>query len=685
MKKMFNCTIPYKRRDKGFRACYKYMNYDSCVFEASYYEFSSISFSSRLELDKLIEEYLRRYTINSRITNANYKQLKCHLYSTSGKLIGPVDLHFLEKTLLFKYHPLMKSEIKESINSFFSQVPDLIIKYDLKVNNFKLFGIGSILFKVLKSISTKENLTDYYEESQYFERDLHKMPDGTIIVFKINKPTAGFKMNEFVFKKLNDKLFESTNQDVMMHKNCDQMISDYNIKYCNSFIESLKIKTNEKLIDYPDERTVFQHRKVLNLDKINKKIKTSFREKKMTDNYSNKIKLQIKKSHEKNINEKEIFFNPKEEVFNKINILSTFQESFILVVKDSITKVEKEKKIKFPVIDLIFPNGYSVDLLRRFIYLESRAIGLCELNYFLKINDVLIFPNDYPSTRSYLEYMREKTKNKIDKYCKRPASKRVNFQKIANPFPFYSAWHRLKSNTQIFKFQDFNKATEVIWNIKNKSLVHRQFEIQNIKNILNYTILLPISLQMLNDGVPRFNSHICLPSKEDLEFIRNHRGNDFKSKILRLFDSEKESRLNLINSLESYKSLNYNNIIEEEKKIIEPVQRNKIVKNKNFNLEYETIIKIQENEAAYYSSDILNTDLTLKLQRSMSRQLIGFVTSGCYSYSHCKGIAKGFILLDSYEQLLNLKNFNHNLETLVLIRNPTSLVYYPAKINLYDI
>jgi hypothetical protein len=123
-------------------------------------------------------------------------------------------------------------------------------------------------------------------------------------------------------------------------------------------------------------------------------------------------------------------------------------------------------------------------------------------------------------------------------------------------------------------------------------------------------------------------------------------------------------------------------IDDTEKKIMEPVQKNKLIKNKNFNLEYETIKNLSDNNPCYYSSDILETDLTLKLQRPISRQILGFVTSGCYSYSHCKGIARGFILLESYEQLVNL---SQNQEILVLIRKPSSLVYYPAKISLYDI
>jgi hypothetical protein len=121
-------------------------------------------------------------------------------------------------------------------------------------------------------------------------------------------------------------------------------------------------------------------------------------------------------------------------------------------------------------------------------------------------------------------------------------------------------------------------------------------------------------------------------------------------------------------------------------KIMEPKHKT-LAKNKNFLTEYKTIcdLFITNQETLKYESDILDRGLTFKLESEIIRKIIGFTTTGGFSYSNSLGIGKGFILLDSYEDLLKMKNLYKLPQLNVLIRNKNSRVYYMANIKILSI
>ena len=176
---------------------------------------------------------------------------------------------------------------------------------------------------------------------------------------------------------------------------------------------------------------------------------------------------------------------------------------------------------------------------------------------------------------------------------------------------------------------------------------------------------------MINQGVPVYNSLICLPSEDDLKKFNSE-------KIENVFKIEEknlsEEKINFFNFMINRKTYKH--------KLSEDVQKDRIVKNRLFNIEYETLKKLQENEN--YSSDILSSDYCIKLKKSTTRKIIGFVTCGTYSYFDTKGLAKGFILLEAYEEILKMKKIFNSQESIVLIRNPTSLIYNYAKLKLLN-
>ena len=79
-------------------------------------------------------------------------------------------------------------------------------------------------------------------------------------------------------------------------------------------------------------------------------------------------------------------------------------------------------------ISIYIPEGYSLSLLRRFIYSGCKAIGEREEHKLMMECGKRVFPEDYPGTNTAkLVYHDNALRFLEEKYCPRPPSKRVNF------------------------------------------------------------------------------------------------------------------------------------------------------------------------------------------------------------------------------------------------------------------
>jgi hypothetical protein len=745
MKKKFDYTIAYKRRDKGFKACYRYAKHDACVYDSSYYNYLYLKTNNN-QIHNLFKEILKTFTINENIADKNFEDFSnynLNFYNfLTGRLIGPVDLILLNSIIIIRFHPLMKTEIIECFKNFKTKISSSEniendddknenIYFNDSANNFTLIGprCGSVLYKIIKSLTFTDdtclnNLLNSLSECE-FEKQLHYLKDNKAILFKLRKPKSEFKMNELIFNKITNQILNSnqslvSNEDYIMKSNFIDQVSEINQKntsdnFNNNFLSYFKKSKNLKEIDLsniggklreveielPTERTVYQHRKNVNLDSLNKKIRESI---KNDYNKNKNLKIQTKRSSQLKqsksngkvpASEIEINLNQKSSVMNADDIKkisSSDEETYFIVIKQNISN--SVDSMNQPIFHLIFPQGFSVDLIRRFVYLQLRAIGLSEYNFFLTESKKLIFPNDYPSTLSYQKYIKEKCLRKIEKYCKYPASKRVNYQKIGNSSPFYSAWRKI-SNDQFydtenkFEINNFNENIEIVCDLLDKSKIMSQFRIQKILNPSIKNFIIPILIFMTGKGIPRYNSQICMPTQEDIiTYINRKRANinsqNYLEKIMDVDGNNNPSeKIKFLNQI--YKT--------RQDKIIEPLQRVQ-VKNKVFKVEFNTLRSIKNDFSdgindgetiLKYSTDILENDLTIKLPTQVSRKIIGFVTTGQYSFSESKGIGRGFINLKSYEELVNLKNEFKTEDLILLVRNKNSRIYYHSKIQLLSI
>ena len=122
-------------------------------------------------------------------------------------------------------------------------------------------------------------------------------------------------------------------------------------------------------------------------------------------------------------------------------------------------------------------------------------------------------------------------------------------------------------------------------------------------------------------------------------------------------------------------------IIETNKFILD--DKNKFSNNKDFNIELLSILEYyNSNFSLNLTNKLLYPDFTLNLNNNKpNKKIIGFVSNGTYNYSNNKKIGKGFIILNEFQTLINLKQ-KFNLDFIpLLIRQKTSHIYYMFNIN----
>ena len=714
-------TIPYKRRDKGYRACYKYWEHYSVIHDMSYYDYFVINVLNDKE-DQFFELLLKKYSIGNDINNFKEQMLlnKITLYDNEGRIIGPIEFFYFNNIFVILNVSIITNQIYDLLDNISKEMNNSIeIKFTHKFNLFVLGG-KTCLSKILSVFSESNidiNINSTFNNLNEKESLINKIQtsqDGKMIIFKIKQPISIFKLNEHIYinclndnnpnknEKMKSLFLNSSINESNLNKEFIDLIysntTDY-LTYKEKFLENDKIeekKEDNKIQEIKDEyfnfeeiteRTTFMHRKKVDLKKLNNTLSKSIKDLKKNKDKQNTL-TQPKKEIEKNYIKGKVY--KKEEI--KDNILSSHdKDTYICLIKKNIYYYDYNEQLKISSLYyLIFPRGYSIDLMRRFSYINTKAIGLRDLERFKTQYNQTNFPRDYPGSLAYQKYILEKTKKELVKYYKKPPSKRVNYLKILNPSPFYSCWELLFNNDKE------NKNTNIYNSLKNINIIP-SIKLLSDKNYLNQLMnitknngkkfLLSIEILTVEGGTINYNDLLYIPKEEDIQKYLLHKKN--KNDINDIIFEEKNDEQNnemideKIDYIKEYEDIKNNfKIIEEIKD--KNLGYGQMTKNKYFNNELVSLMKYyskaNSNQEQDFYNNIINSNLTIKLKVELSRKLIGFITTGLYDYSLNKGKARGFIKVQEYEKLCALKQkFNMNFMP-ILLRKKDSLVYYLCSI-----
>ena len=718
-------TIPYKRRDKGYRACYKYWEHYSVIHDMSYYDYFIINVLNNKE-NQFLEILLKKYSVGNEIDNFKEQMIlnNITLYDGKGRIIGPIEFFYFSNVFIIMNVSVITNQIYDLLNNISKEMKDNIeIKFTHKFNLFILGG-RTCLSKILSVFSESnidiniESIYNNINEKESIIKCIQTSQDGKMIIFKIKQPISIFKLNELIYKKsLNENnsnqdekmkslfLNSSINKTILSKEFIDLISSTttdyptYKEKYLenNQNDEDNKInKINEIKDDYFNfeditERTTFMHRKKVNLKKLNSALDKSVKE--LKKNKNNQVILtQPKKETEKNYIKGKVY--KKEEI--KENILSSNdKDTYICLIKKNIYYYDYNDNLKISSLYyLIFPRGYSIDLMRRFSYINTKAIGLKDLERFKTQYNQMNFPRDYPGSLAYQKYILEKTKKVLVKYYKKPPSKRVNYLKILNPSPFFSCWDILFDNNN----KDGNNKTNIFNSFKNINIIPSINFLSNknfLNNLINITknngkkYLLSIEILTVKGGIINYNDLLYIPKDEDIQkYLLHIKAKKDITKLL--FEEKEEIKEEMVDEdvdyVKEYENIQNNfKIIEETKD--KNVGYGQMSKNKYFNNELVSLMKyynnLNENNEQSFYSNIIDSNLTIKLKVELSRKLIGFITTGLYDYSINKGKGRGFIKVQEYEKLFSLKQ-KYNMDFIpILLRKKDSLVYYLCSVSAH--
>lgn len=714
-------TIPYKRRDKGYRACYKYWEHYSVIHDMSYYDYFVINVLNDKE-DQFFELLLKKYSIGNDINNFKEQMLlnKITLYDNEGRIIGPIEFFYFNNIFVILNVSIITNQIYDLLDNISKEMNNSIeIKFTHRFNLFVLGG-KACLSKILSVFSESNidiNINSTFNNLNEKESLINKIQtsqDGKMIIFKIKQPISIFKLNEHIYinclndnnpnknEKMKSLFLNSSINESNLNKEFIDLIysntTDY-LTYKEKFLENDKIeekKEDNKIQEIKDEyfnfeeiteRTTFMHRKKVDLKKLNNALSKSIKDFKKNKDKQNTL-TQPKKEIEKNYIKGKVY--KKEEI--KENILSSHdKDTYICLIKKNIYYYDYNEQLKISSLYyLIFPRGYSIDLMRRFSYINTKAIGLRDLERFKTQYNQTNFPRDYPGSLAYQKYILEKTKKELVKYYKKPPSKRVNYLKILNPSPFYSCWELLFNNdkeTKNTNIYNSLKNINIIPSIKLLSDKNYLNQLMNITKNNGKKFLLSIEILTVEGGTINYNDLLYIPKEEDIQkyLLYKKNKNDINDIIFEEKNDEQNNEMidEEIDYIKEYEDIKNNfKIIEEIKD--KNLGYGQMTKNKYFNNELVSLMKYyskpNSNQEQDFYNNIINSNLTIKLKVELSRKLIGFITTGLYDYSLNKGKARGFIKVQEYEKLCALKQkFNMNFMP-ILLRKKDSLVYYLCSI-----
>ena len=708
-------TVPYKRRDKGYRACYKYWEHYSVIHDMSYYDYFVINVLNNKEKE-FLEILLKKYSIGNEINNFKEQMILNNiiLYDNNGRIIGPIEFFYFNNIFVIMNVSIITEQIYELLDNISKDMNnDINIKFTHKFNLFVLGG-KTCLSKII-SVFAESNIDINIEstfnnsiDKESIINSIQTSEDGKIIIFKIKQPTSIFKLNEIIYKNcLNDNKDNKKEKMKYLYSNSsisknslnkefiDLIISNttdylsYKEKYLDNNIKEenddnkIKEEKNEYFnFEEITERTTYMHRKKVDLKKLNNALAKSVKDLKKNKDKQSTLTQPKKDVDNKNLIKGKVY--KKEEI--KENILSSKdKDTYICLIKKNIYYYDYNDKLKISTLYyLIFPRGYSIDLMRRFSYINTKGIGLKDLEKFKTQYDQINFPRDYPGSIAYQKYILEKTKKNLVKYYKKPPSKRVNYLKILNPSPFYTCWNILfdkENQGNIFNsFQNINIIPSINL-LSNKKYLN---DLMNMTKKNGTKFLLSVEILTLEGGLPNYNDLLYIPKEEDIKkYLEHKKGKEDINKIIFEEDDDKNEIKEDVDYVKEYENIKNNfKIIEEIKD--KNIEYGQMTKNKYFNNELISLMKyynnLNNNEEQNFHSNIINTNLTIKLKVDLSRQLIGFITTGLYDYSINKGKARGFIKVQEYEKLYSLKQkFNMNFIP-ILLRKKDSLVYYLCSI-----
>ncbi|KAL3281053.1 hypothetical protein HHI36_004277 [Cryptolaemus montrouzieri] len=292
--------------------------------------------------------------------------------------------------------------------------------------------------------------------------------------------------------------------------------------------------------------------------------------------------------------------------------------------------------------DIILPSSWAQPIWLSLIMCGARSGGLREFkhhNFEIGKPDFL-YPDTFSGKIEEVYVTTDYTKT----YFRKPPNKRTNFNKFRIACPFEFKWGMLIENwlgQGIDSFMVLRKRNQL-------SEIQQKLSLREGNISVPSNCLVPIRVQC-NKGVPKKFAIICVPKENDLTNVpiepKSVDSNQKKRKILR----------------NQHKTL--------LKRLRQRRKRDKQLGNAIKSIDIGNLKEYSEQMKKLWIPDVAN------IKNSCSREVLGFITEGGFSFSLGKAKGIGYIAGAALNAIKNLGNK-------ILIRNINSRQYYIAKLSV---
>lgn len=329
--------------------------------------------------------------------------------------------------------------------------------------------------------------------------------------------------------------------------------------------------------------------------------------------------------------------------------------------------------------DILIPAGWAMPVWLSLIFRGARVGGLRETNSLAREMGNILFSPD--SKIGQEEEAFTKAKN-LEKHFRLPPSKRPNFIKLGIVTPFHCPWKILLNdwnpernhNSEFFVLRNLSKLNILKLACKKNSNKGEKYELNSVFSEVEISSsLVQVCITVYGRGVIGECSPICLPSKHDFKLLE--RDKSYRGPVEPVHEDVNESQR---------KTLREDHLAKLKK------LRRKRIKAKQQPQGNEGFSEISKTRKCSPTADLvkkqaekmrelwLPSDLE-NVKWSSSRSIIGFVTSGGYSFSESCSYGQGYVTLSC---MLELLTKSAKSPPLVLVRTVSSLQYSFAKISV---
>ncbi|KAL2717643.1 ribonucleases P/MRP protein subunit POP1 [Vespula squamosa] len=346
-------------------------------------------------------------------------------------------------------------------------------------------------------------------------------------------------------------------------------------------------------------------------------------------------------------------------------------------------------------IDIIIPSEWAMPFWLGFIYRCTRVGALRESKSIVFETAITNSPDiNEPDTPAYEKEALNTKKNWIERYFRYPSNRRVNFIKLGISSPFFCEWHILmmewSGSKDFYVLRDRTILKQLQTNFSSfeskKSKNKHKIPASRIAldDALKYkNCLIRVRIFVINKGNPKMLGIICAPTNEDLETLKHNKSwsgpiektNKDPNECVR-----KMLRKNHLTLLKRYRRQRVRHKKALEKKISDAFTENickisynieiKNLRQKLLNKSRKVILKHSQKIANFYLPECK------KVRNSCSREVMGYITLGNFSFSEAKGIGIGYVTIQSVIEMIARKS------DIVLIRNHRTRHYRAARLEI---